>query len=196
MTPPNSPAFLRDGEIAREWWGRYIGPDASETATRARLRRCRSVQEALSIIPAVHLARRLGGMRSDRDVSARLEAALGLAIVLASVRQDDPENRLMRSVGWSSFPEDGKKEKLDQPLLSELRFKRLLLSRQDELIPVFSRLVKLMGGRANVADVAAGFLDWSHPWRGDRVRQRWAFDYYAAGAAAPSESSSTETSAQ
>jgi hypothetical protein len=40
-------------------------------------------------------------------------------------------------------------------------------------------------GRINVGDLAAALFAWSDERRGDEIRTRWAFEYYAAGAAAP-----------
>jgi hypothetical protein len=45
----------------------------------------------------------------------------------------------------------------------------------------------LAGARnINVGDVAASILDWS-----ERRRMRWAFDYYGAGIAAPTQTGTT-----
>ncbi|WP_374310244.1 type I-E CRISPR-associated protein Cse2/CasB [Methylocella sp.] len=47
----------------------------------------------------------------------------------------------------------------------------------------FRRLVALLGGTANVADLAESLLDWPDETRGESRRRRWVFDYY--GQASP-----------
>lgn len=167
---------------ARDWWSRYCEGERRDAASVARLRRCRSNVDALTIPAAVVLAVRLG-MAQDSD-SARLEQALGLARLLAHVKAD-AEERVMRAAGWKTFPGDRSEADAEpgiRPVLSELRFKRLLLTAPGEdLVVALSRLVRLLGHTASVADLSAGFLAWGH----ERTRKRWAFEYYAAGEAAP-----------
>ena len=56
----------------------------------------------------------------------------------------------------------------------------------EEKVAAFVRLIDLLDGKAKVDDLATDFLNWNHPVYGDRVRDRWAFFYYAAADAAPS----------
>jgi hypothetical protein len=51
----------------------------------------------------------------------------------------------------------------------------------EEQVDAFIRLIKLLGRTASVPAVARDFLHWN-----DKTKQSWAFDYYAAGVAAPS----------
>lgn len=188
MTASELPAKSGEGQIARAWWGAVISPEKGDPGTRAQLRRCKSPMEALTIPGGVALARRLGAIKRADEEPWRLTAALGLAIVLAYVKEDDRDARLMQRLGWKKFPGakgDEPPSAEDRPRLSEQRFRRLLLTDEDGLVPAFSRLVQYLNGGANVSDISESFLGWTHPWRGDRIRQRWAFDYYAAGAASP-----------
>jgi CRISPR system Cascade subunit CasB len=75
-----------------------------------------------------------------------------------------------------------------RPLMSRLRFNRLLAATEDQdLMAAFRRAVMLAGARnINVGDVAASILDWS-----ERRRMQWAFDYYGAGIAAPTQNGTT-----
>jgi CRISPR system Cascade subunit CasB len=94
----------------------------------------------------------------------------------------------MQAAGWRSFPNDRRESDAgeDRPRLSEARFRRLLeVGSGEEQVAAFVRLVRLLDGEMNVAVLATDFLDWTDPVRGERVRSRWAFDYYAAGMAAP-----------
>lgn len=188
VSDPQRTGHAGQGERSLAWWRRHCEPLGGDAATRAKLRRCRSALDALTVPAAVSLVRQLGAHSSKaQDNDRRLIAALGLARVLSHVTQHVPDTA-MRVVGWRSFPE-GRKEGdagRDRPKLAEVRFRRLLATGSgEEQVATFARLVSLLGGTVNVSAFASDFLDWTHPSRGDRVRQRWAFDYYAAGIAAP-----------
>lgn len=179
-------ALGQPGARALAWWRRHIDPGNrnADPATRARLRRARSQLDVLRIEPAVSLARQLGAVPKTRGAPEwRMRAALDLARVLAHVKEHDAQHP-MRAAGWESFPSDNNQQ--DPPRLSDARFKRLLETGEgEEKVLAFTRLVALLGGTVNVAQLAADFLTWNHPEYGDRVRERWAFEYLAAGSAAP-----------
>lgn len=170
-----------DGGIALDWWRYYCDPATADPGVRARLRRCDSPVDASSITAAVALARRLGAFADETD-EWRMTSALDLARVLAHVREHAP-GAPMRAAGWRTFAGDRKESEAgeDRPILSEARFRRLLTTGSgEEQVTAFVRLVDVLGGAVDVAALAADFLRWNHPWRGDQVRKRWAVDYYAA----------------
>jgi CRISPR system Cascade subunit CasB len=141
---------------------------------------------------AIQLAQRLGilSSRSSPDDS-RLEAALGLARVLAHVKEHDGARRVMQAAGWKSFPNDRKESEAgnDRPIVSEVRFRRLLTTEPGEpLVQAFIRLVRQLDSQVNVTELASDFLALSDPAKRQRVRTKWAFDYFAAGVAAPAVS--------
>lgn len=184
---PNDSFGGRDrGARALGWWRRHCDPANSKAdpAARARLRRARSHLDVLRIEPAVVLARLLGAApRTHAAPAWRVHAALDLARVLAHVKVHE-DRHPMRAAGWESFP--GENTKLPPPVLSNARFARLLETGEgEEKVQAFTRLVTLLGGTVNVAQLASDFLTWDHPEFGDRVRERWAFEYLAAGSAAP-----------
>lgn len=189
MSPPTDGAKVSRGEIAREWWSYTCHPQRGDSSGRARLKRCRSATEALAIPAAVGLARRLGAIREPLD-ERHLECAMGLARVLAHVTADTGVTA-MRAAGWSSFPGERKEADADpaaRPRLSEVRFRRLLQTGSgEEQVFMFTRLLRLIGGEVNIAALARDYLAWH--W--DSTRHRWAFEYYAAGAAAPASLQST-----
>lgn len=175
----------REGLIALKWWNALRDPQHGDRGALAQLRRCERGIDALAIPPAIALARKLGQPRlNDRFIDA-----LGLAVILAHVKEHDQRN-LMRAAGWPSFPGDRKSQNSggERPVLSELRFRRLLQTEREDRIPAFVRLVRMLDAKVNVVDLAKSFLFW-----GDKRRQKWAFDYFAVGASAPP---STETGAQ
>mgnify|MGYP000860977718 FL=1 len=58
--------------------------------------------------------------------------------------------------------------------VSGLRFRRLLATpERDQLLSPLVRALRLTGGRANLLEIARSAFFW-----GDRVRKRWAYDYY------------------
>lgn len=180
---------LEAGALAAAWWRHTCGPDAPHSSARARLRRCRNNVEAATEPVALLLARRLGAFApgAHPDYAAR---AIGLARVLASVRTEASEAPL-RALGWRSFPGDRAEADAgaERPRLAETRFRRLLtVSRGEEQVVAFRRLIALMDETANVSALANDFWHW-----GDRTKQRWAFDYYNARAAAPASTINRET---
>lgn len=184
MTAVNQIAAVKLGDRAYQWWTEYCDPRKGDPAARARLRRCRSAIEALGVIAAVDLARRLGAMKDVATPDDRyLERALNLARVLAHVRESATESP-MRQAGWKAFPGERTTKDVpasERPRLSEVRFRRLLeTAGGEEMVSAFTRLIALLGATVNVATLSSDFLYW-----GDRTKRRWAFDYYAAGVAAP-----------
>jgi CRISPR type I-E-associated protein CasB/Cse2 len=172
------------GEHALEWWRYYCDSmrDGHDPAVRARLRRCDAPVDAAAIPAAVSLARRVGAFAAGAD-DARVTDALNLARVLAHVKEHDAARTPMRAAGWKTFAGDRKESDAgdDRPLLAEARFRRLLTTGPgEEQVTTFVRLIEILGGTVNVAALSGDFLDWSHPWKGDRVRRRWAEEYFAA----------------
>jgi CRISPR system Cascade subunit CasB len=137
----------------------------ADRAGLARLRRL-SVMAALSEEPVLRLFRMLG----LRD-SARLDRVATLACILAHVR-DDTQIRFGRQIGRARFGD------ADTAALKPLRFQRLLAaSTEEEIATSFRRAVSLLGGKANVADLAAIILSFGN----EKTKRRLIFDYYATG---------------
>ena len=183
------PSLSQVAERARAWWRELQPADErgqprdGDRAALARLRRCATPAEAMVEEATLTLFRRLGLKATDQR---RLPQVALIAMVLAQVRADaEPEAggfrpAAVRAVGRSSL------EDQESAKMSALRFRRLLAARDDEeLAREMRRLVALADGRINVCDLAASLFHWNHPERGDKVRQRWTFEYYAAGVAAP-----------
>lgn len=83
----------------------------------------------------------------------------------------------------------------NNPVMSELRFRRLSQARtQEELFRQLRRAVQLLGGTVNLPDLAEGVFRWcaeedAHARHAaqkrtptEYIRVRWALDYYMAGA--------------
>jgi CRISPR type I-E-associated protein CasB/Cse2 len=196
--PAPPPAKMPDrGDHALDWWLRLSNRHHGDPGTVARLRRSRSSLEAMQVPGALELARRVGAIpREGQAPDWKVRAALDLARVLARVREHEPNEHPMRAAGWKHFPGARRESDAgeDRPALSEARFRRLLLTGDgEEKVTAFARLIALLGGRVKVDDLARDFMSWNDPGRGDRVRERWAFVYYAAGAAAPQLPADSDT---
>lgn len=129
---------------------------------RASLRRCHNRLE-VSFVPAYHLIRaelsQFGQVHTDR-----LALVVG---ILAHVRTHDPT---------STFPQQlaGPTAGATKPRVSNLRFRRLLMINDpDELFPAMVRIVHLIGGQANVTNLAQGLYWWN-----EQTKKDWAFAYY------------------
>jgi CRISPR system Cascade subunit CasB len=177
---------VRPEQIARRWWdalqdvrrGDGTPNPTRDRASLAQLRRAATPLEAIEAPAVFDLYKRLGFGRAD--VERRLPRVAVVASVLAHVRKDsapgDQPRRFAEMLGQGG----------ERPVMSPLRFKRLLAATEDrDLLIAFRRAVALVGGKnIDVGDIAASLLDWS-----DRRRMRWAFDYYGAGFAAPKQDS-------
>lgn len=188
MMSITAPVTTRREHPARSWYADSLAPDA---AARAQLRRCHSGTEAASLRVTMQLARRMGAHRAPEDRIFGI--ACELARVLAWVRADESD-RLIRTLGWKSFPGDRPVD-ADRPRLSEVRFRRLLrVTEPRELADQLIRLIRLADERCPVGPLAEDFEQWCTPSRSDAARQRWAFDYFNASFAAPTPAVSEDPS--
>lgn len=155
-------------EIIEEWWRGL----EEQRGDRAELRRCHGLAEASLVAAFQRLYGRLERLGAvDRHSGHRLAAA---ALVLAMVRHDAGGNanlaRLMAMPGPN--PNKGK--------VSGLRLRRLLaIDDLEELVQALVRVVRLLDERAPVASLAADIFAWGSPGPREKVRQRWAYEYYA-----------------
>ncbi|MBK1634164.1 type I-E CRISPR-associated protein Cse2/CasB [Rhodovulum adriaticum] len=146
------------GAIALGWWSTHIGArdSAAARALAARLRRAAPM--AVLCEPAVQdLARALG------IGPARAQDLVRLAGLLAEVREHDSAP-LARRLGGA------------EPVLSHLRFQRLMRAEGDELTALMRRAIIMADRRCNVAALAGDLLHW------EAARPRWCFHYFGADA--------------
>lgn len=185
-------------EASKKWWqslqaeptkdGRKKLP--GNRAALAKLRRASDPLAAASEPMMIALFQRLSLLRegaSEKEKIAALSRVAVLASVLAHVR-DDSKDKVGRALG----PTDMKKP--ETALLKPLRLARLLAARGDEEIGTqFRRVVALLGGKADVGNLAWLILSWDQDETGDRTRTLFAFDYHDAGAHAPAVAYASET---
>lgn len=148
------------GSIALGWWNQNIGNReiTGNRALAARLRRANSV-EVLAERAVIDLARQLGIGASSGQ---RLDRFIRMVRLLAEVRSHDGQTLAARAGGGD-------------PLLSELRFQRLLRAEGDEAEDLMRRAILVAERKCNVAALGSDLLFWTEP-----VRQRWCFHYFGA----------------
>lgn len=165
-----------ESRTAAQWW-RGLQPNftngernpQADRAALARLRRA-DLTAAMQEPATLELFRTLHRHRPE----ALPEIAL-CAATLASVREDDERFHAARQLGAPPGDPDVRAR------MSPLRFQRLIASQTlEERLTALRRAVALAGGTINVRELAAACLDWS-----EARRNRWIFEYYAAGFAAP-----------
>jgi CRISPR system Cascade subunit CasB len=172
--------------IAAQWW-RSLQPSLStgernrnaDRAALARLRRA-DIVAAMQDPATFVLFRAL-----ERRRPAELPDVALCAAVLAVVREDRPGERPARILGPPS------PDALEQAAMKPLRFRRLIEAEtpEDRLL-MLRRAVQLADRKLNVRELAAACLDWS-----ETRRQRWIFEYYNAGFAAPTAEPASEEDA-
>ena len=146
---------MSKGRSILGWWSEFVADRQSgrARALAARLRRADPLA-ALGEWEVHHLARSIG----ERD-GARLARLVSL---LAEVRTHVPQP-LMQRLGGA------------EPLLSPLRFQRLMRADDDELPDALRRAIVAAERSCNVAALGEDLLHWS-----ERTRIRWSFQYFGA----------------
>jgi CRISPR system Cascade subunit CasB len=160
---------------AMKWW-RGLQPyfsngDRNPQADRAALAHLRRADlfQAMQEPRTFVLFAALGKRRSDELPDVALCAA-----VLANVRGDRPEHPA-RTLGPPST------NLTEQAVMKPLRYRRLIEADTPQArLDALRRAVQLADRRLNLRELALACLDWS-----DGRRQRWIFEYYNAGFAAP-----------
>lgn len=144
------------GKEILSWWGSALNRETPRgRALSARLRRGTVIE--ILCEPEVH------------ELSQKLNSKNGaqlacLVSVLAEVR-DHTKASLAYTFGGSD------------PIMSNLRFQRLMRSRDDELAVALKRAIRMSGHRCNVASLGEDLLFWN-----EKTRMRWCFHYFGAEA--------------
>lgn len=144
------------GKTILSWWAKALDRDAPRgRALSARLRRATPVEVLCE--PEVHaLAQSLDLRDADRLVR--------MVTVLAEVR-DHTNATLATRLGGAD------------PVLSTLRFQRLLRASGDEIAIGLRRAIPMAGRACNVAALGQDLLFW-----GENTRTKWCFHYFGADA--------------
>lgn len=156
------------GKIALAWWLREIAPRDIPAARGLSARLRRAAPLAVLCEPAViQLATALGLRPGQADDLVRL------ATTLAEIRQSGSDT-LARRLGGA------------EPVLSPLRFQRMMRAEGAELTDHLRRAIVMADRTCNVAALAADVLHW------EAARPRWCFQYFGADAPATTVEEKTE----
>lgn len=142
-------------EILIEWWETLD----DNRGVRATLRRCQNPTDVIFQPSYMRLHDQLSaGLQRDYVWEIRLARVIGL---LAHCRDDQAELKMARAMAGNP------------PIVSELRFRRLLQTTPEDLYLPMIRALRLLDQGANLSDLIESVYHWN-----DSVRKRWAFDYY------------------
>jgi len=143
------------GEALQRWWNDLQGNNAA----RAELRRAKTLTDIM-LLPVFHRAcqRFKPFFQNEENWEPRLAAILGL---LAHVRTITNEKLASQMAGKP------------KPVVSELRFRRLIQRDRKELYLAMIRILRMLNHKANIYDLANSIYYW-----GDQVKRDWAFSYF------------------
>ncbi len=143
------------GDVLQQWWTDLQGRNGD----RAELRRAETVMDVI-LLPAFQRAciRFKPFFKEEEQWEMRLAAVLGL---MAHIRYTHPEQALALQMAGNP------------PVVSELRFRRLIQRDRADLYVSMIRVLRMLGNKANLHDVANSVYYW-----GDKVKRDWAFAYF------------------
>lgn len=126
---------------------------------RAELRRAKSVNDII-LLPVFqrNCLRFNPFFQNEHHWESRLAAVIGL---LAHIRATEEKSLLASQMAGNP------------PVISELRFRRLLQRDRKELYVAMVRVLHMLGNKANMYDLANSVYYW-----GDSVKRDWAFKYF------------------
>lgn len=143
------------GEVLQQWWTDL----QARNGDRAELRRAETVADVI-LLPAFQRAcvRFKPFFNEDEQWEVRLATVLGL---IAHIRTPNPEQALALQMAGNP------------PVVSELRFRRLIQRDRADLYVSMIRVLRMLGNKANLHDLANSVYYW-----GDNVKRDWAFAYF------------------
>ncbi len=179
------------GAVTLSWW-RRLHPDASgrggDRGALSQLRRAATPGEVLLQPQAIVLWGEIREVLKRRPSDAETEAMAVIAGALAGVRPQEGRLSLTPFATVLGQRPDGRRpESGDRAVMSASRFGSLMRATDpEERLRYLRRAIALLGGTPfNIHDFAQDILRWS-----DRTRQKWIFQYYQQGAAAPKPAAS------
>lgn len=144
-------------QLLMDWWYRL----EEDKGARATLRRCKTLPEIMVQPAFARLCQRLQGrLQADPNWQPRLATVVGL---LAHCK----------SAGRRSLPEAMAQNTGGTPVVSELRFRRLLQEKPEDLYRAMIRILAMLDHTANLSQLIHDVYHWN-----DATRKRWAFAYF------------------
>lgn len=155
------------------WWT-YL---EDNRADRAILKRAPSLTAVALSAPYQKLYRELLAVgwpeREAAETSQRNNRLAAVVGLLANVRGEQDGTKQRNGELKPAKAMSRKDKDSDRPVVSELRFRRLLESPDlESLFSGLRRVLPMVGSHINVADLAEDILHW-----GDSVKKRWAYQY-------------------
>ena len=141
------------------WWSGLQEP--GKTGERAELRRCKTVAEVV-MTPAFQrqCSKMSDEIKTDFD-REHLAAVMGL---LSHLDKDSLNNKQKLAEQMAGNP----------PVVSELRFRRLLQRGRDELYVAMIRIIRMLNNKVDPFDLINSVYYW-----GDSTKKRWAYAYFS-----------------
>jgi len=158
------------GKILKDWWLSL----KDDSGARAELRRCNSILEVVMTPTYQRLySSKLRFFVEQAKVSRdQMAAVVGL---LAHLKHDAEATVLSGKGPYVELLAEQMAYLVsaDRPLVSELRFRRLLQNEREELYPALIRIIRMMKGSATLYGLTHSVFYW-----GDKVKKRWAYAYF------------------
>lgn len=164
-------------KVLHDWWRRLVKEDGPgrppRRGERAELRRCHTLAQVALDKAFNDLLRDLN--KHGVSLGGQGQGLAAAARVLMEAKNEAPEPNLGRLMA-KAHPDKNP----NQGAVSGLRFRRLLAKDDlEELTQALIRAVRLCDEQAPVLSLAADIFDWADPKRREKVRQAWAYEYYA-----------------
>lgn len=144
--------------IIKTWWQAF----EDRRGERAQLRRCKNVEEVLFVPYYQNLYWSLSNQSSWKNRRIAIAAVAGL---LAHVETNQSPLILPKQMAQPAG---------DNPVVSELRFRRLLkCETHQQLYPTLRRVILMLNRSVDLEQLVDSVYWWN-----DKTRQDWAFQYY------------------
>ena len=153
------------GKTLKSWWEDL----KHHRGDRAELRRARSPDDAALVSATVHLVTAL----KNTGVASCSRRIGRIPLIAGVIAHLDPDKEQAILHDTTSLPERMAAPKGDRPLVSELRFRRLLRTPRAELYRPMIRILALLDYQANLYELAESLF-----WWGPKVQKDWAFIYF------------------
>ena len=151
-------------EIVYSWWVKIC----DSSGDKASLKRARTPDIVALQKSYLNLYREMYSGNTGGRVKANLARRLPLVAGVLSHVRDNRNEPVALVMGGSS------RQGADSPLVSDLRFRRLMRTEDDDsLFIMMIRMVRMMDNRANVKDLAESLFFWN-----DTTRKKWTSRYY------------------
>jgi len=150
-------------DIIYDWWLKT----SKSSGDRANLRRARTPDMVAIQSSYLGLYREIVSCGISDKFKWRLNQRLPLiAGVLSHVKEN--RNESVAFVMGSST-----KSGSENPVVSDLRFRRLMKTDDDSLYIMIIRMIRMMDGKVNVKNLSESLFFWD-----DMTRKKWASQYY------------------